>query len=725
MPDLLTNATYTITADGFSSVFKNNDSTPHMAFLNLSGQEVMSQVYKWSLQVMINKSTVGPADILGLPITLMVTAEIDTPNGKQTRIRYYTGRVTAFSPIHECIETADKNKLTYWVYDLEIEPELAALCRHTDCRIFPARKTAVDMIKFLLTEHGLQDQANFDNVSPDTVNRKYNDSLAQYDESDYDFLRRIVEDAGLFFWFEHTAEGKQTIYFSDQAKYSKGDNEDDVLYPDYLGSTPFLTTATNPAEAINPNYVAPLVAQLGFYNWRHRYTVSAPTTTVDSFDPANPAQQLKVSQASILKQNRPLSSKKDFGVYYPNVGYTTTKDGGDWMTAKSQQTQVRTDMLMVNCTVPDARVGRVFQTNKNAQQPGFAKFSKSDQGEFVIVAMDFRIEVAIPSLATNTAIGGYPIVKTNWQATQSLLTCIPVGNNSLPPRAKYDDLPISPVTQGMHWATVVTQQGKPQTDNNASAADADDCNQVYVGMQWDQQERQKLNEYTPGIVAIGSSGPAVTSPYHVGQTVLVKFFSWKERPIIAEGPIYNQQNQPFAGGAANLNTQTVFMHQRQSAQQDATTRNRLVFDDKDNNQLVEMIAAKALAMFAGQGYQAQTGQADGSITLANAKSMIQFIADGDNSAIRMQVGEKAALTLFGDRLEITMGSTKMTMKADGNNFSMDTANNLELNGTGVNITASAALTAKAGTTAALESNTKVTINGKMGISLEGLAVQQK
>lgn len=93
-------------------------------------------------------------------------------------------------------------------YRFVLRPWLWLLSQRSDCRIFK-NKTAIDIIK---TIFGKEDKASFeDRVSEPPPEIDY---CVQYRESDLDFVLRLMEKYGIYYYFKHT-EGDHKLVLSD------------------------------------------------------------------------------------------------------------------------------------------------------------------------------------------------------------------------------------------------------------------------------------------------------------------------------------------------------------------------------------------------------------------------------------------------------------------------------------------------------------------------------
>lgn len=91
--------------------------------------------------------------------------------------------------------------------ELSIKPRLDWLRQRSNCRIFQG-KTVVDIVTALFGEH----QVAFRNALTGSYPpREY---CVQYQESDYEFVHRLLEAEGIFYFFEHS-KGAHTLVLAD------------------------------------------------------------------------------------------------------------------------------------------------------------------------------------------------------------------------------------------------------------------------------------------------------------------------------------------------------------------------------------------------------------------------------------------------------------------------------------------------------------------------------
>ncbi|MCY1002973.1 type VI secretion system tip protein TssI/VgrG [Myxococcus sp. MISCRS1] len=86
-----------------------------------------------------------------------------------------------------------------FVYRLRLRPRLHGLRYRSRSQIFQDM-TAVEIIQAVLEKAGLPAESTEWHLSRDYMKREY---CTQWKESDLDFVLRLLEDEGIFFWFEH------------------------------------------------------------------------------------------------------------------------------------------------------------------------------------------------------------------------------------------------------------------------------------------------------------------------------------------------------------------------------------------------------------------------------------------------------------------------------------------------------------------------------------------
>ncbi|HAG1940671.1 TPA: type VI secretion system tip protein VgrG [Salmonella enterica] len=173
-----------------------------LLFASLDGGETLSELFSYVVQLKtpdtLNLGYVSPAANLPLkPMVgkdLCVNIELDG-GGK----RHISGLVTAARVVgHEGRSVT---------YELRMEPWLKLLTHTSDYKAFQ-NKTVGDILDEVLAEY------------PYPVEKRLVESYpvrtwqVQYGETDFDFLQRLMQEWGIYWWFEHS-EDSHTLVLAD------------------------------------------------------------------------------------------------------------------------------------------------------------------------------------------------------------------------------------------------------------------------------------------------------------------------------------------------------------------------------------------------------------------------------------------------------------------------------------------------------------------------------
>jgi type VI secretion system secreted protein VgrG len=110
--------------------------------------------------------------------------------------RYFHGIVIAAEELEEVSDRVP--------YRLRIAPRMWVMKHTRGSRVFQDM-TVVEVIETVLSDYGIHgdDRLKVLPVSDDYPKLDY---CVQYEESAYDFVRRLMEETGIFFWFEHESD---------------------------------------------------------------------------------------------------------------------------------------------------------------------------------------------------------------------------------------------------------------------------------------------------------------------------------------------------------------------------------------------------------------------------------------------------------------------------------------------------------------------------------------
>jgi type VI secretion system secreted protein VgrG len=174
-----------------------------------TGSEAVSQQFSFYLRAVSTNASLSLDDLLQRPVlvTLRLVSGAD---------RYIHGIV------NNAVQLERGKGLT--TYHLEIVPWTWFLSLVTDCRIFED-KTVQQIVTQIFTDQGFQDYEF--RLSGSYEPREY---CVQYRETSLDFISRLMEEEGIFYFFEHTAQKHTLIVTDSQSAFGPCPDNASVRY---------------------------------------------------------------------------------------------------------------------------------------------------------------------------------------------------------------------------------------------------------------------------------------------------------------------------------------------------------------------------------------------------------------------------------------------------------------------------------------------------------------
>ena len=161
----------------------------------IQGEERISGLFQYTLELVSSDKSLDFTQIVGKGVT--VTMEL--ADGSKAYLHGIVGRFVQAG--------TDARVTTYYA---DLHPKLWLLTLRSDCRIFQ-NKTAPDIIKQILSDGGVTDID--DKLTGSYAQREY---CVQYMETAFDFISRLMEDEGIFYFFTHD-NGKHTLVLADDS----------------------------------------------------------------------------------------------------------------------------------------------------------------------------------------------------------------------------------------------------------------------------------------------------------------------------------------------------------------------------------------------------------------------------------------------------------------------------------------------------------------------------
>jgi type VI secretion system secreted protein VgrG len=180
-----------VTEDCLFSIAFASPEIPPLTVLRLDGREAMNELFSFDL--IVCAVDVDPAALEARLLGARAVVSVAVPGGPP---RTVAGLVIDTGILGRT--EGDRQS-----FRLRIAPLAWLLTRRRNSRIFQD-KTAPEIASIVLGEHGVPHRMTLVERYPI---REY---CVQYEESDWDFVTRLLAEEALFFWFEHPAEESGT-----------------------------------------------------------------------------------------------------------------------------------------------------------------------------------------------------------------------------------------------------------------------------------------------------------------------------------------------------------------------------------------------------------------------------------------------------------------------------------------------------------------------------------
>ena len=177
--------------------------------------EGINALFEFRIDVRSKRMDIRPAEIVGHLVDVQLA--LDAGGGRRT----WNGLVTEMREAPRAMRGLRR-------YTLVVRPQLWLMSQKRDCRIWQDQDS-LDVLRTLMGEHRFPPaQTHVVNPVPP---QPYS---VQWNETDLDYLRRRLEEDGLFFWHDH-APGRHTLRVGDNPVAYASPEDPDIRFS--LGST--------------------------------------------------------------------------------------------------------------------------------------------------------------------------------------------------------------------------------------------------------------------------------------------------------------------------------------------------------------------------------------------------------------------------------------------------------------------------------------------------------
>ncbi|MCO5337174.1 MULTISPECIES: type VI secretion system tip protein VgrG [Delftia] len=449
----------------------NTPLADQLQLRRLQGREEISHLFALEIDLLSEDDSIDPKALLGKGATVVV----ETQDGGK---RYIDGLVTAFG-----MRGQDEHR--NFLYRARLSPWLWLATRRSDFRIFQ-NKTVPDIINEVLGIYGHPMQQR--------LTRSYRtwEYCVQYNETDFQFVSRLMEHEGICYYHQHSA-GQHVLTLGDDVIASHDPLQGGAVIP------------------FHPPGKAAVAREECIHAWELHQRVKPGRHYNDDYDFKKPRAEL-----SNMRRNPPGHAHDAYEIYEWPGGYTETGDGEDYIRVRLQQSLTRQSTVQ----------GR---SNHRAMAPGYTftldNYPRGDQNQtYLVTAVDYAFEEN-----PRVSDGGSGEGSVQKFVLQAQPTSLPF---------KPQRITAKPRTTGPQTAVVVGPAGEEIW--------CDQYGRVKVQFHWDRIGGMNENSSCWMRVATSWAGPgfgAVHIP-RIGMEVIVDFLNGDPDHPIVMGCVYNASNMP-------------------------------------------------------------------------------------------------------------------------------------------------------------------------------------
>ncbi len=579
----------------------------------MSGEESLGRLFEYRVELQSPKGELDPDDLLGKSVTI----KLEQPDGGE---RCFNGHVARVE------QTGHDGR--YFTSHAVLRPWLWFLTRRTDCRIHQ-ELTVPEILKLVFDEYADIAVVDF-RLTGEYRKWEY---CVQYRESDFNFVSRLMEHEGIYYFFEHSAT-QHKLVLVDSFNAHK--------------DTPGFEKVPYYAEGERARSGVEFVQQ-----WRHAQEMRSGQFSTRDYDFKLPS---KAVQATKLNASPPGLAEVE--VYdYPG-GYIESNHGEHYAEVRLGELQTGHESSSGTGSVRTLFAGSTF---------GLTQHPTAKRNTQYLVT-----RTTIQASLAHHESGGDPA------SFACSFSVVPARQQFRPRRST-----TKPIVQGPQTAVIVGADG--------DEIYVDSFGRVKVKFHWDRHEPKDNKEENRSCwirvsqAMAGKNWGFVAIP-RVKQEVIVDFLEGDPDQPIITGRVYNGEQMPpydLPGNATQSGLKT-----RSSKGGSPANYNEIRFEDKKGSEQVYIHAEKDKSIhvenddstFVGHDQsitvrndQTSTVTRDQKLTVTHDRSVhvendeshlidkVQKIKVGTNRSV--EVGGNQNTSVTGDRITtITGNETSTTAK---------------------------------------------------------------
>ncbi|SAL49887.1 Rhs element Vgr protein [Caballeronia humi] len=309
----------------------------------MHGREELGRLAQWDLELLAERSDLDIATMLGSDLSLA----LELPAGGE---REFNGIVAAF----ELARPASTKPNRPALYRATVRPRLWLLTRASHCRFF-YQKTVPGIISEVLSGYHI----DFENKC--AAQYPSLEHCAQYRESDFDFVSRLAEREGIYYYLEHS-NGKHKLVLTDSSQVHAATPHGRPL--------PFRPLAAAPGE------------HECVYAWSTGGEVQTGIVETNDYDFENPTQSEQ--QGLVARALRPQPFDRPvFAMQEHGLGYSRHDDADRYAKAHVQAYEAANVRVSGRTTARCIWPGGLIQLTEHPV--------REQNGEYLVVSAEYEL----------------------------------------------------------------------------------------------------------------------------------------------------------------------------------------------------------------------------------------------------------------------------------------------------------------------------------------------
>ncbi len=497
-----------------------------------------------------------------------------------------------------------------YIYRFTLKPWLWLLSQRADCRIFK-NKTALDIIKEIFKKEG---SASFDDRTSETLQPI--DYCVQYRETDLDFVLRLMEQYGIYYYFKHS-DGDHKLVLCDSR--SAHDQVQAAAEPSFQGDAS--------AYAFVPQGSRfPRSAVEHLTSWSTIRRLRTGKFELKDYD-------FEKSESDLTaRAEEGFPKAKSYEAYDYPAAYTKRDQGEHFARVMAQAEQAQDERRYAAGDAASLYPGALMKLSDHP--------TGAENSEYVVVRAThaFGIQSYRSSGRRDEALyhGSYELQKSDKRFRAPIAT----------PR---------PTVYGPHTAKVVGEKNKGEEGD----IDVDEYGRIWLRFHWDREDSSTSCRTRVAQMWAGKGWGGQIIP-RIGQEVIVEYIEGNPDLPLVVGAVVNDQHKPPYELPANK-TQSGLKSESTDGAGFSDTYNEIKFEDRKDQEVLEIRTEKDHKItvnnietrdigerYDGGGYSRETTlkKGDDKLDVQNGKLDIEALTE-----INLKVG--------GSTIKMTPGSIEI------------------------------------------------------------------